>query len=186
MPPSFVAITGGPGSGKTSVIRALSARGHPTVPESAIEVIAELNAELGLDGQRRWRAAHRDRFQDLVLARQLEAERAFEGHEGFVFLDRGRLDGLAYLRHFGETPTARRLELLESGTYAAVFLLATLSVFTDRSATGRTSDRRDSLAIAARIEEVYREHGHEPIHVPEMPIEERADFVLSHLPPVER
>jgi len=178
-----VVITGGPGSGKTTLVEELGARGYATVPEAAIQVIARLNEEMGVEAQQRFRRSDSAGFQELVLELQLELEKEFEEREGVVFLDRGRLDGLAYLRHFEEAPSVGQLELLTARTYDRVFLLETLSVFEDRSDSGRMSKRADSLAIARTIDQVYREYGHEPIAVPECSVDDRVALVLEHLDP---
>ena len=46
-----VVVTGGPGSGKTTLVEALGRRGYATVPEAAIQVIEAKNAELGVEGR---------------------------------------------------------------------------------------------------------------------------------------
>jgi predicted ATPase len=179
--PEFVVITGGPGSGKTTVIEALAGLGYRTVPEAAIQVIEELNQELGLEGQKRWRAAHTGRFQDRVLDLQIELEKKCATAPGFVFLDRGRLDGLAYLRHFGGGASSEQLDRIGEVRYSHVFLLATLRSFSERGASGRTSQRADSLAIAKRIEEVYRESGYQPVALPQMPPADRVAFIVAKI-----
>ena len=73
------------------------------------------------------------------------------------------------------------MALLTGRTYDHVFLLETLSSFEDRSQSGRMSKLEDSLAIAKGIAEVYREHGHDPIAVPECSVDERVAFVLGRL-----
>jgi predicted ATPase len=175
-----VVITGGPGSGKTTLVEAVGARGFATVPEAAIEVIAELNAELGLEEQKAWRRAHVDEFQRLVLERQLAQEA--EARDGTaVFLDRGVVDGLGYCRHFGTEPPPELLAASAEDRYDRVFLLDTLPEVIVRGDTGRTSDRAASLAIAERIAEVYRERGLEPVRVPVASVEERVGLVLGAL-----
>lgn len=177
-----VVLTGGPGSGKTSTIEALAARGHAVVPEAGMQCIEELTAELGLEGQRAWRRAHRVEFQLRVLARQLENEARAQPPPGaHLFLDRGSIDGLGYCRHFGHAAPPELLRAARAARYERVFVLDTLPDFPERAASGRSSDRADSLALRDRIEQAYRELGHRPVRVPVMTIEERADFVLAQL-----
>ncbi len=176
----LVVVTGGPGSGKTTLVDALGKLGFATVPEAAIQVIDELNDELGLEGQKAWRSENRADFQTRVIHRQVALEERCSA-EGTTFLDRGRLDGLAYCRHFGQPVPAELERLAPLARYDRVFVLDTLSDFADRGATGRTSDRAASIAIRERIEEVYREHGYAAVRVPEMDVGRRVEFVLGAL-----
>ena len=179
----LVVITGGPYSGKTTLVEALGQRGYRFVREAAIQVIEELGRELGIEEQKRWRAAHRAEFQARIVRRQIDAEREVLEHarEEPVFLDRSRVDGLGYCRHFGEEPPAELSAAIDELRYDRVFLLDTLSRVEVRGDTGRTSDREASLAIAKSVEAVYLELGYEPVRVPELPLAERVDLVLREL-----
>ncbi|MEM7308479.1 MAG: ATP-binding protein [Planctomycetota bacterium] len=178
----LVVVSGGPGSGKTTLVAALGERGYATVPEAAIEVIAELNAEHGTDGQKAWRSANRTEFQLAVLRRQVRLEDELLAREPrTAFLDRSRLDGVAYCRHFGEPVPDELQRLAPLGRYDRVLLLDTLANFERRAETGRTSDRAASLAIRDALEAVYREAGFEPIRIPELPLQDRVDFALRAL-----
>ena len=181
-PPALrVVVTGGPGSGKTTLVESLGARGFATVPEAAIQVISELNETFGVDGQKRWRREHRLEFQERVLERQIALEEA-AGEPPVLFLDRGRLDGVAYCRHFDAPLPPGYEERAAGGRYDRVFVLDTLESFADRSATGRTSDRSESVALGDVIEAVYREAGHQVDRVPELAdVAARLAFVLNAL-----
>lgn len=175
-----IVVTGGPGSGKTSLIEALSARGHASVPEAALLIIEELNAALGVEEQKRWRRAHVAEFQTLVAYKQLELQTRAP-REGVVFFDRGLHDGLAYCEHFGLPTPALLEELGKHARYDAVLLLDTLTSFQDRGSSGRTSDRAASLAIAERLEATYRAAGFEPLRLPELALEARVQRALELL-----
>ena len=178
----MIVVTGGPGSGKTTLVEEMAKLGYATAPEAAIQVIAELNERLGVDEQKVWRREHRTEFQLSILRRQVEIEeRLLEEAPEVAFLDRGRLDGLAYCRFFGEPVPEELARLAPQGRYDRVLLLDTLSRFEDRAATGRTSDRAQSIALQGALAEVYREAGFEPLTVPELPVPERVRFVLDAL-----
>ncbi len=177
---THIVITGGPFSGKTSLVSALAARGFATVPEAAISVIEDLTQELGLDGQATWRAAHREEFQERIIQKQLLLE-AGEHAAGPVFLDRGRLDGVAYCHVYGSEVPAPLTFACSTLPYDRVFVLDTLTAFEGRIASGRTSNRARSLAIRDALIQVYTSRGFEPVLIAEMPLVERVDTVLAAL-----
>jgi predicted ATPase len=73
------------------------------------------------------------------------------------------------------TAAARRVR------YDQVLLLDTLRDFRPRPDTGRIDDRADSLQLRELLEAIYREHGHDPLPVPELPLEERLEHVWALL-----
>jgi predicted ATPase len=178
----LVVITGGPGAGKTSLVTYLASLGYVTVPEAAIQIIDELNRELGVSGQVEWREGHPAEFVQLAFRRQVALEMACPVAEGSIgFCDRGRPDVVAYARLYGLELDREVRSLIERQRYLRVFLLDTLSSFEDRSATGRTSDRERSLRIGDLLDDAYRSYGYSPFQVPELSIEDRARIVLSEL-----
>ncbi len=172
----LIVITGGPGSGKTTLIAELARRGYPTIPEAAMSVIEDLNGRMGLDEQKRWRRAHPMEFQVMVTARQVEFEAAAP-EQGAVYCDRGRLDSLAYCVHNSIEPTPALREAAMGQRYSRVFILDTLVRFPERMESGRTSNQETSRRIRDCIEQIYRAHQYEPVCIPEMPVQERADRV---------
>ena len=48
-------MTGSTYSGKTSLIESFASQGYRTTPETAIEIIGELNQKYGVEGQIKWR-----------------------------------------------------------------------------------------------------------------------------------
>ena len=178
-----IVITGGPYSGKTTVIDALCARGHTVVREAAIQVIDDLTRQLGVAEQVAWRKENPEDFQVKILGKQEELEDAAarDAGTGLVFLDRGRLDGIAYCRVYGRAVPEQVEVGCQDLPYDCVFLLDTLRDFDGRAASGRTSDRARSLFIRDHLAEVYRERGFDVVFVAEMPVAERVEFILVAL-----
>jgi predicted ATPase len=181
----WIVITGGPFSGKTSLLERLGARGYRTLPEAAIRVIDELNAQLGVEGQRSWRLAHPIEFQDRVAREQDERERLVQLRAGEVlFADRGLPDSIGYCRYKGVEPPLWLLEATRVRRYTEVLLLDTLSNFDRRLTSGRTSTYEDSLRIRDHLRTTYEELGYPVIAVPELAIGERDTYILELLGPL--
>lgn len=178
----LVVITGGPGSGKTSLVTRLGSLGYATVPEAALQIIDEFNREHGVAGQVEWRQQHPAEFTRLVMKRQVTLEAACTIAEGGIgFCDRGRPDTMAYAALAGYELDSESRSLVESQRYLRVFLLDTFSHFTMRPETGRTSDRERSVRIHDLLDEAYRSLGYLPCRVPELSVRNRARLVLSEL-----
>jgi predicted ATPase len=162
-----VVVTGGPGSGKTTLVEALGRLGFATVPEAALLVIDAVNAVRGVEGQKAWRKRYRGAFQRAVLERQIKLEAGLPAG-ATAFLDRGRLDGVAYCRYHGVPMQQAYLRRASGGSYDRVLVLDTLRGFDPRAATGRTSDRGESVALGELLEAVYRAAGYPVARVPEL------------------
>jgi predicted ATPase len=174
-----IVLTGGPGSGKTSLVEHYRTAGHATVPEAALQIIQELTRTMGLAPQRRWRQKHVIEFQRLILQRQIELERlGISDAAGLVYLDRGRPDGLAYMHLAGVKPPEDMIALMAENPYDNVFILDTLEQFDPRPSTGRNPEsREDSLCLQRAICGVYHDLGYQPVSVPVMPIAQRAGWI---------
>jgi len=180
--PLRIVLTGGAYAGKTTLAAQLASRDTVVVPEAAIEVISELCAEHGLEGQARWRAANVIEFQRRIAAAQQQAELcALRSGASCIIFDRGLPDGLAYFRQAEVDPPDDLRGALTTARYDAVLVLDTLSDFQARAATGRLDDRASSLRLGESLFGVYRELGHAPVRVPELPVSERVEWVRTHL-----
>ena len=109
---------------------------------------------------------------DLKSAREAELDPA-----EVVFLDRGLPDSLAYFRLAG-LDVAAAMQASRQNRYDAVFLFDRLPIVQD-------GVRVEDEAMAAHIDEMlmqdYRALGYDPVRVPVMPVEKRADFILNFL-----
>jgi len=175
-------ITGGPCSGKTTLIEHLSKQNFEVVTEGAIELIEELNKKMGVEKQKEWRKENLEEFQKMIVAKQIEKESKIRaGKDEVVFFDRGLYGSLAFSK-LAKVQIDRDLLLtIKSHAYDIVFLLETLSNFQQRAETGRTSNREKSIVIGELIGEVYEENGIEVIFVKEMSVKERVAFIKGHL-----
>ena len=178
-PSRLLVVTGGPYSGKTTLVGALAGRGFATVQEAAIDVIGTLNETMGVEGQRDWRRSHPLEFQQMVFELQVRREEALGSSSGPVFLDRGIADGIAYCANAGFEPPGRFRDRAIASAYEHAFVLETLEGFETRGTTGRMSRRADSLRIGCLIADAYGSIGVAVTLVGGMPVEERLEIVLD-------
>ncbi len=171
---NWCVITGAPSSGKTSVINALKARGYAAEDEVARELIEEALKDGRTLTQIR---NHPVRLQHNILSVSVAREEELDP-AALVFLDRGLPDSLTYFRLAGHARPAGALAAARLFRYKAVFIFDRLPIVKDdvRTEDAALADRIDKM-----LEEDYRTVGYDPIRVPVLPIEERADFVLAHI-----
>lgn len=172
--PNWYVITGGPSSGKTTVINELRSRGYNTVPESARNYL-ELQLVNGRDIEEV--RLQQNKVQHNVLNKQMENERNLDPQE-LTFLDRALPDSLAYYQYLGLNPDEKLLEAMKTAHYKKVFILDLLPMVNDAI---RQEDLKAQRLIHQKIIEIYKGQGEEIIHVALMSPKDRADFILSHL-----
>lgn len=177
----FVVVTGGPGSGKTTLVDALEASGYARTTEAGRAIIQE---EVAAGGSALpW--ADREAFAARMLDRDVRTYRTVsevaEGHHGPVFFDRGIPDVIGYRRLVGlPVPsaleeTARRLRY-----HSRVFLAPPWPEIFHADA-----ERKQDFAEAARtfgaMRAVYAEYGYAVVELPKAPVAERVAFMLREL-----
>jgi predicted ATPase len=164
-------ITAGPSSGKSSIIRELSARGYRTVPESASLFINQKISE----GESPEEARSNYEFQQRLcnIDRQMEDRLGNE----VVFLDRSLADNIAYMKHHGKDIPSSLIEECRD-RYDNIFLLERLN-FKDNKI--RNEDEEEAQEIHRLIRETYLELDYSVNEIPVVPIDERADMVLDRL-----
>ncbi len=169
-----IVVTGGPGTGKTTLLLALRDRGHTIVEETARGVIRARRAE-GLPP----RPSPRE-FAETILRRDVEQ---YERHSGdtLVFFDRGILDALGMLVEAAPERLAECESIASRYPYhGTVFVPPPWEdIFT-------TDAERDQMfADAVRVHEGlvawYDRFGYRVCEVPRLPVDERCEFVLSAL-----
>jgi len=173
-----IVLTGGPCSGKSSLIEALSKRGYDTVPEQAITVIEQLIQTWGEDAFTKWKTLNTPAFQQLIFNAQRKIENQITPKE-CCFFDRGMLDPLAYLIHNGLPTPDTMLYISKQASYDMVIVCDTLNSFDQRKHTGRTESKTESIKIGNLISQTYLRAGFHVIRLSEASIEERTEIVLA-------
>ena len=170
----FFVLTGGPGSGKTTLVEALEARGYATTEEAGRGVIREQMQ--GGDGLP-W--LDRERFAGLMFDWELRSYRQAQRQDGPVVFDRGLPDTIGYLKLEGlEVPAWMEEEALRLRYNRSVFIAPPW-----KDIFGPDEERRQSWEVAVRTHEVmaetYAELGYDLMELPRGAVDQRADFVVA-------
>lgn len=171
---NWYVITGGPSSGKTTTVNLLQARGYKTTIEHARHYIDTQRVTGKTTEEIR---QNQNAFQQGVLDMQIAQEQELSPDE-VVFLDRAIPDALAYYR-FLDLPEDDKLQrAIQSAAYKKIFILSPVPLVQDYA---RTEDEAAQKKIHALLAEVYESLPFPVIHVPVLPPEERANFILKNL-----
>jgi predicted ATPase len=168
-------ITGGPGSGKSTLIEALAGRGIKTMPEAGRAIIQD---QVTIGGEALpW--SDRSAFAELMLSWEMRSYRTAQKMSGPVIFDRGVPDVLGYLR-------LSRLSIRAHVEKAAKIFRYHPRVFIAPpwgEIFGLDAQRKQSFEEAQAtyrvMMETYSALGYRLIPLPLESVEERERFVLA-------
>jgi predicted ATPase len=171
----FFVITGGPGSGKSTLVKALAAEGIGHMPEAGRAIIQD---QLAIGGKALpW--ADRLAFAELMLSWDMRSYRAAQELAGPVVFDRGMPDVVGYLRLSGLPVPPHAERAASSFRYHRLVFIAPPwpEIF------GQDSERRQTIeeaeATYRAMVEVYGGLGYELVPLPLVPVPARVRFVLG-------
>lgn len=171
-PPPFFILTGPPGSGKTSLIEALS-MSYSTIPEFARRVLAEERQCGGTATGDQNPSAFVDRMLDM-------AKSDYDQARGRTVFDRGLPDLLAFCSYYG-LPDKRVQDAIARRRYRGhVFFLPPWEEIY-RNDNERTLTFRAATAFGALTRTAYERAGYRFTHVPKVSVADRAAFVQSKI-----
>ncbi len=175
--PKKIVITGGPASGKTSIIKALETMGYPC--------LHEISREVTLQGRQ-------NGIQHLFISDPLLfSEKLLEGRiaqyvqaenltDNFVFIDRGIPDVVAYLDRVGtDYPNPFTKACIEY-TYDEVFILPPWEEIYSQD-NERYEDFKEATILFEYLKKTYNTYEYQHVHVPCGSIEERVQYIIDHL-----
>lgn len=172
-----IVITGGPGTGKTSLVEALRQKGYYCFDE----ISREITLKARLEGIEQLFLEDPMRFSEHLLeGRKDQFLKAMNRPEPVVFLDRGLPDVLAYMNFIGDRYPNDFEELCNQHTYDDVFILKPWKSIFKRDAE-RYENFEQATAIYDHLENMYSHLGYHLKEVPFDSVENRAQFVLDSL-----
>lgn len=174
--PNYFVLTGAMGSGKSTLIRAISSAGIRCVAEPAREILAEQRA-IESDGVPEQNA---ELFCKLMLSRSLYNYNQWINAAEVLVFDRGIPDMAAYAELFSidTKPFCKAADLYRYNT-RVFFFAGWEEIYTNDSE--RKIGFKEASLFGERVRAIYQELGHQIIDVPFQSIEERTTFILERL-----
>jgi predicted ATPase len=169
----FFIVTGGPGSGKSTLIAALAVEGIHCMPEAGRAIIQEEVAA----GGRALPWHDRLAFAERMFAWEMRSWHAAHDHAGPVLFDRGIPDVVGYLRLTG-LPVPRHIEEAARTLryYSRVFIAPHWPAI-----YAQDKERKQSLeeaeATCRTLADTYVSLGYELLRLPLASVAERVAFV---------
>lgn len=173
--PDFHIITGGPGSGKSTLINALAAKGFHHMPEAGRAIIRD---QVAIGGTALpW--ADRIAFAELMLGWELRSWHEAGDLAGPVIFDRGLPDVVGYLRLCGLPVATHAERAADLFRYRPRVFIAPpwREIFV--ADAERKQDWTEAQATYEAMVTVYTGFGYELVTLPIAPVGERARFVRA-------
>lgn len=172
-----IVITGGPGTGKSTIINELIKRGYPCLEEISRQVTLDAQKE-GID-------------QLFLTNPLLFSERLLKGRQQqfidantienpIVFFDRGVHDVLAYMDYIGDEYPQGFIDICNNSKYDYSFILKPWEdIYTSDNERYENFDQ--ALEIHDNLLKTYKSYNYQLLDVPFDTVKNRVDFILNTL-----
>lgn len=179
-----IVITGGPGTGKTSIINELKNQNYHCFEE----IIRSLTLEAKTEKENATPISNPIAFVSdpldfntrLLNGRLNQFEQAAVIEKQLIFFDRGIPDVLAYMSFFNQSYSDHFLNICLNHKYNHVFLLPPWESIYEVD-NERFESFEEAVKIHAFLEEVYLKLGYNIIEVPHGSIQDRTHFIINSL-----
>lgn len=171
-------LSGGPGIGKTTVLKELRSRGYQTIPETFTSLFEQAVAHNALDSFFNGPEV----LPSILLTEQLRMESLLSSSIP-AFLDRSAVDIIAY-GDFFNTPMTEELRAQADRNYDLIFFLEPLPEYLYENTSVRKESREEALTIHRLLKAAYLHMGYMPHQLIEVPFgtpSERAQYILDEI-----
>lgn len=165
-------LTGGPGSGKTSLVNSFNELGYTTFQDAATELILQGEIPPVID------PIEGARFGKKVL--DIRIQHFQKAQPGVNIYDRGIPDGIAFANFLGRNSDPDLIQASERFQYTRIYILPPwVEIFSNNSY--RKESYAQSERIYHRCLETYCSYYQEVTEVPRSSLNERIAFILDDL-----
>lgn len=170
-----IIITGGPGTGKSTIINELIKRNYTCLEEISRKVTLDAKKE-GID---QLFLSNPLLFSELLLkGREQQFQSVNSLKSDIVFFDRGIPDVLAYMDFIGDEYPTRFVKTCKNLKYDTVFILKPWkAIYT--SDNERYENFNQAKDIHKHLINTYQSYNYQLIDVPFDAVEKRTDFILD-------
>ncbi|MBA3985170.1 MAG: ATP-binding protein [Flavobacteriales bacterium] len=177
MHPKRIVITGGPGTGKSSIIHKLESYGYTCLQE----ISREITLKARKDGIEQLFLEKPLLFSEQLLkARVIQYLEVQEVGNQFIFYDRGVHDVVAYLDYFQTEYPGEFKDTCGNHKYDLVFILPPWEEIYEQD-NERYEDFQEAKKIHNYLERTYKEYQYAPVEVPRFSVEARAEYILEKI-----
>lgn len=177
MQKEIIVIIGGPGTGKSSIIEGLVAKGYCCYPE--------ISREVTLEAQKR--GIEQLFLEDPLLFSQMlldgrikQFNNAQNEPHKWVFIDRGIPDVVAYLDYIGDDYPNHFTDACKENVYTKIFILPPWEEIY-QSDSERYENFEQAKTIYKHLTKTYIDYGYDLIEVPKDSVDNRILFILDKI-----
>ncbi|WPR73247.1 AAA family ATPase [Flavobacterium sp. NG2] len=177
MQKKIIVITGGPGTGKTTLLNSLIAKGFCCYPEISRAITLAAQKE----GIEQLFLENPLLFSELLLnGRKEQFENALKETANLIFIDRGLPDIIGYMDYIGDTYPDYFKKCCRETVYSQVFSLPPWEEIYETD-EARYENFEQAKAIHQKIVAAYEKLGYKPIEIPKDTVENRIRFILESI-----
>jgi predicted ATPase len=171
----FFVVTGGPGSGKTTLIEALKGAGFAASVEAGRGIIQD---QVAIGGSALpWH--NPELFAELMLSWEMRSYYLAQPTTGPVFFDRGVVDMVGYFRLLGLPVPQHVVKASQMFRYHRRVFLAPPWPEIYKQDRERKQDFAEAARTCEAVAAAYTEYGYELVELPREPVGKRTRFVLD-------